>query len=404
MNKLVAALLGVFATGSVLAQEKPDAPQPLPEVISTINGDLRAQQLATLEFPWGMALLPDGRLLITEKPGRLRIYSNGRLSAPVKNVPAISYQGKSDQGGLLDVALDPDFVRNNRIYLSYSEAAPKQPQALAETGDTRVNSTVNLEQELRGGAVARATLDGEQLRDVEVIWCQVPKAIGRGHFGHRLLFGRDGMLYITSGERMRFEPAQSLISNLGKVVRIHPDGSIPKDNPFAGKEDARGDIWSMGHRNMLATAMDPNSGQLWVWEMGPLGGDEMNRVQAGKNYGWPTVSNGDNYDHSFIPDHPSEPDFESPLRTWWPVISPSGAHFYQGSLLPWRGDALVGGLTAQGLIRLTLKDGRIQNEERIDLQRRVRDVMEAPDGTLLLLTDYKNGELLHLTPASRPGQ
>jgi glucose/arabinose dehydrogenase len=404
MNKLVATLFGLFAAASVLAQGKPESPEPLPEVISTINGDLRGERLATLEFPWGMALLPDGRLLITEKPGRLRIFNNGRLSAPIKNVPAVSYQGDSDQGGLLDVVLDPDFASNNRIYLSFSEAAPKQSPQLAETGDTRVNRTVNLDQKLRGGAVARATLDGEQLRDVEVIWRQVPKTIGRGHFGHRLQFGRDGMLYITSGERMRFEPAQSLISNLGKVVRIHPDGSIPKDNPFAGKEDARGDIWSVGHRNMLANAIDPNTGKLWVWEMGPLGGDEMNLVQAGKNYGWPSVSNGDNYDHSFIPDHPSQPELEAPLRSWWPVISPSGATFYQGSLLPWRGDALVGGLTAQGLIRLTLKDGRIQNEERIHLQRRVRDVLETPDGTLLLLTDYKKGELLHLMPASTQGQ
>ena len=242
------------------------------------------------------------------------------------------------------------------------------------------------------------------MRDVQVIWRQVPKTIGRGHFGHRLVFGPDGMLYITSGDRMRFEPAQSEKSNLGKVVRIHPDGSVPKDNPFAGKQDASGDIWSMGHRNMLAAAMDPNSNQLWVWEMGPLGGDEMNPVQAGKDYGWPAVSNGDNYDNSHIPDHPSRRDFVAPLRTWTPVISPSGATFYQGSLFPWRGDALVGGLTAQGLVRLTLRDGRIQNEERIHLQRRVRDVLEGPDGSLLILTDYRKGELLHLTPVSRQEQ
>lgn len=403
MNKFVATLIGMLASANVLAQDKPASPQPLPEVISTIHGDLRAEKLATLEFPWGMALLPDGRVLVTEKPGRLRIFSNGRLSAPIKNLPAISYQGDSDQGGLMDVALDPDFARNRRIYLSYSEAAA-QSQDLAETGDPRVNRKVDLKQELRGGAVARATLDGEQLRDVQVIWRQVPKTIGRGHFGHRLVFGADGMLYITSGDRMRFEPAQSLMSNLGKVVRIHPDGALPKDNPYAGKQDAGGDIWSVGHRNMLAAAMDPATRQLWVWEMGPLGGDEMNLVQAGKNYGWPAVSNGDNYDNSHIPDHPSRKEFEAPVRTWTPVISPSGASFYQGSLFPWRGDALVGGLTSQGLVRLTVRDGRIQNEERIHLQRRVRDVLEGPDGTLLILTDYKNGELLHLTPARRQGQ
>ena len=160
-SPLLASLIGLLFAGSVLAQEKPDAPPPLPEVISTIHGDLRAEQLASLEFPWGMALLPDGRVLITEKPGRLRIYGNGRLSAPVRNVPAVSYQGKSDQGGLLDVAIDPDFARNNRIYLSYSEVAPQQSPEMAETGDTRVNRKVELKQELRGGAVARATLDGD---------------------------------------------------------------------------------------------------------------------------------------------------------------------------------------------------------------------------------------------------
>lgn len=401
MNKFIAALIGLLAAGSVLAQNKPASPEPLPEVITSIHGNLRAEKLADLEFPWGMALLPDGRVLITEKPGRLRIFGNGRLSAPLTNVPAVSHQGDSDQGGLLDVAIDPDFANNRRIYLSYSEAVPAQSPAVAETGDPRVNRKLDLKQQLRGGAVLRATLDGEQLRDVQVIWRQVPKTIGRGHFGHRLVFGGDGMLYITSGDRMRFEPAQATGSNLGKVVRIHPDGSIPRDNPFVGRQDASGDIWSMGHRNMLAAAMDPTTRQLWVWEMGPLGGDEMNLVQAGKDYGWPAVSNGDNYDNSHIPDHPSRKEFEAPLRTWTPVISPSGATFYQGSLFPWRGDALVGGLTAQGLVRLTIREGRIQNEERIHLQRRVRDVLEGPDGTLLILTDYKNGELLHLMPAPR---
>ncbi len=402
MKKFAVTLFSLLAAGSILAQGRPASPEePLPNVITTINGGLRAERQASLEFPWGMALLPDGRVLITEKPGRLRIFSEGRLSAPVKNVPAVSYQGDSDQGGLLDVAIDPDFARNKRIYLSYSEAADAQSPELAETGDTRVNRKVDLKQVLRGGAVASATLDGEQLTDVKVIWRQVPKTIGRGHFGHRLLFGRDGTLYITSGDRMRFEPAQSLESNLGKIVRINADGSIPKDNPFVGKDGARGDIWSLGHRNMLSIAMHPESGQIWTWEMGPKGGDEMNLVQAGKNYGWPTVSNGDNYDHTMIPDHPSHPDFTEPVRTWTPVISPSGALFYRGSLLPWSGSMLVGGLSTKGLIRLTIDGERIGNEERIDLRRRVRDFIEAPDGSLLVITDYKNGELLRLEPANR---
>ena len=248
--------------------------------------------------------------------------------------------------------------------------------------------------------MARATLDANRLRDVQVIWRQEPKTIGRGHFAHRLVFARDGTLLITSGERMRFDPAQRLSSNLGKVVRIHTDGSIPKDNPFVGKPGARGDIWSLGHRNMLAAALHSTSGELWVWEMGPLGGDELNVIRPGGNYGWPVVSDGDHYDKSPIPDHSTRKEFEAPIRTWTPVISPSGALFYAGSRLPWRGDAIVGGLSSKALIRLDLDGTRIVNEERIDMKRRIRDVAEAPDGGLLVITDEKNGALLRLTPVS----
>lgn len=372
------------------------------DVLSTKSGPLHVERLAALEFPWGMAVLSDGRLLITEKPGRLRIFANGRLSPPVENVPAVSYRERpSEQGGLLDVAIDPDFARNGRIYLSYSEAAPQQSPEQRETGDPRFGGYLDLtDNRLAGGAVARAVIDGNRLRDVQVIWRQEPKTIGRGHFAHRLVFGRDGTRFITSGERMRFDPARSLTSNLGKVVRINADGSIPKDNPFAGRRDARGDIWSLGHRNMLAAAVHPATGDLWVWEMGPLGGDELNIIKPGRNYGWPVVSNGDNYDKSPIPDHRTRTEFEAPIHSWTPVISPSGALFSRGSLLPWRGDAVVGGLLSKAIIRLTLDGARIANEERIDMQRRIRDVAEAPDGALLLITDDKKGELLRLTPVS----
>jgi aldose sugar dehydrogenase len=357
------------------------------------------EQLAALEFPWGMAYLPDGRLVITEKPGRLRIFADGKLSAPVENLPATAYRpAEGEQGGVLDVAVDPEFQQNRYIYLSYSELAP-QPSPQPDSGDPRFGGFLDLKDtRLMGGGVMRARLDGNRLADAQVIWRQEPKTVGRGHFGHRIVFGRDNTIFITSGERMRFDPAQDLSSNLGKVVRINRDGSIPKDNPFVGKTGARGEIWTLGHRNMLAAAIDPASGQLWVVEMGPLGGDELNTIEPGANYGWPVVSDGDNYDKSPIPDHKTRTEFRTPVKTWTPVISPSGALFYDGSLFPWRGNLIVGGLSSKAVIRLTLEGNKVTAEDRIDMQRRIRDVIQAPDGALLVITDEKNGALLKLTP------
>lgn len=360
---------------------------------------VRTERLASLEFPWGMAYLPDGRLLITEKPGRLRIFADGKLSEPIGNVPKVAYRGaEGEQGGLLDVAVDPEFARNGVIYLSYSEQMGTAPKA---DDDPRFGNNLDTsDTRIMGGAVTRARLDGNQLVDSKVIWRQEPKTVGRGHFGHRLVFGRDGTLFITSGDRMRFDPAQKLDTNLGKVVRINRDGSIPKDNPFVGKPDARGDIWSLGHRNMLAAAVHPTTGQLWVAEMGPLGGDELNLIERGANYGWPIVSEGDNYDKSPIPDHHTHPEFKAPVRTWTPVISPSGALFYDGTLFPWRGSLILGGLSSKSLIRLTLDGTKVTGEERLDMQQRIRDVIEARDGAILVITDEKDGELLRLKPAS----
>jgi glucose/arabinose dehydrogenase len=372
-----------------------------PDVVSSSAGNIKVERLATLEYPWGMALLPDGRLLITEKPGRLRIWANGKLSEPVQGVPKVfRRETRNDQGGLLDVEVDPDFARNGLVYLSYSEAADPQPPDAVETGDERFGSLDKTDNIVRGGAVARGRLEGNQLRDVKVIWRQEPKTVGRGHFGNRLIFAPDGKLFITSGERMRFDPAQSLESNLGKVVRINPDGSIPTDNPFAGRQGARGDIWSYGHRNMLAGAID-SSGRLWVFEMGPLGGDELNLVEPGKNYGWPAVSNGDNYNNQMIPDHPARKELQSPVRTWTPVISPSGAVFYNGTLFQgWRGSVLVGGLSSRALIRLVINGAQVAIEERVDMKRRIRDIIQTPDGALLVIVDDRNGDLLRLTPAA----
>jgi glucose/arabinose dehydrogenase len=395
-----AAALAAMLPALALSQTRPNDAKLSP------TSSVRIEQLATLEFPWGMALVPDGRLLITEKPGRLRIFADGKLSAPVENVPATAYLPKpGEQGGLLDVAVDPDFAQNRFIYLSYSEEALQGSGQTANTPDSRFGNFLDLtDKRLMGGAVMRARLDGSRLVDGTVIWRQEPKTIARGHFGHQIVFGRDGTLFVTSGDRMRFDPAQDLSSNLGKVVRINRDGTIPKDNPFAGKADARADIWSLGHRNMLAAAVHPGTGQLWVVEMGPLGGDELNLVERGANYGWPVVSNGDNYDKSPIPDHETKPEFRAPVRTWTPVISPSGALFYDGSLFPWKGSLIVGGLSSKALIRLTLDGANVSAEERIDMQRRIRDVLQLRDGALLVITDDKNGELLKLTPASPRSQ
>lgn len=375
---------------------------PPPDTINSSAGNIRIERLATLEFPWGMALLPDGRLLITEKPGRLRIWANGKLSDPVQGVPKVVYRGTpNEQGGLLDVEIDPDFASNNFVYLSYVTAAEPQPANASEPGDPRFGNAIDMTDNIvRGGVVARGRLEGNQLRDLQVIWQQEPKTVGRGHFGNRLVFAPDGKLFITSGERMRFEPAQSLASNLGKIVRINPDGSIPKDNPFVSQEGARGDIWTYGHRNMLSMALDPASSQLWVVEMGPLGGDELNLIERGRNYGWPFVSNGDNYNSSPIPDHPSRKDLQAPVRSWSPVISPSGAIFYTGSLFSgWRGSLLVGGLSSMALVRLTLDGQRVANEERIDMKRRIRDLIQMPDGAILVVVDDKSGDLLRLSPS-----
>ena len=399
------AIVLVFATTAV-GQQQPAAP---PEAVASSAGELRVERLATLESPWGMALLPDGRILITEKPGSLRVFAEGKLSEPVQGVPKAYRHGPGDQGGLMDVEVDPKFSENGLVYLSYTEPAAQQSDETADTDDYRFGRVDLTDRVVRGGAVARGRLEGNALTDVKVIWRQRPKTVGRGHFGNRIVFGPDGKLYITSGDRMRFEPAQNLGSNLGKVVRINPDGTVPDDNPMTGKEGVLGEIYSYGHRNVLSAAFDPQSKRLWVVEMGPLGGDELNLVEPGKNYGWPYVSNGSHYGRPgvptalmAIPSHPSIKEFQQPVRSWTPVISPSGASFYTGELFPqWRGSLLVGGLSTQGLIRLTFDGDRVATEERLHLQRRVRDVMQAPDGAILLLIDAPKGDLLRLTPGGK---
>jgi len=373
-----------------------------PAQVSTKSGNVNVETLVRLEHPWGMTRLPDGRLLVTEKPGRLRIYSNGKLSEPVKGVPKVDF---FEQGGLADVEIGPDFARDGWVYLSYAEAAAVQPKDAKEPGDPRFGDAVKKsDTTLKGGAVARGKLVGNELRNVKVIWRQVPKTIGRGHFAGRLVFAPDGKLFITSGERMRFDPAQDLSGNLGKIVRINPDGSIPNDNPFTDSKNKnkKSDVWSLGHRNVLGAAIHPATKALWINEMGPLGGDELNIIVKGRNYGWPVVSDGDNYDKSSIPDHPTQPKFEAPIRNWTPVISPSGFLFYGGSMFSsWKGNVLMGGLSSKAIIRLTLEGNRVTGEERLEMGERIRDVGQGADGALMVLVDGENGALLRLTPATR---
>ena len=341
----------VFSTVAYLLLSFASFSQDSSEIIQTKSGEIKVEKLAALNEPWGMCFLPDGRLLITEKPGNLRIYENGKLSEPISGLPKIEYYG---QGGLLDVTIDPNFAQNNLIYFYYSEKADNQPNLKSEPGDPRFgNFNDHTDVTLKGGAVARARLDENTLTDVKVIWRQFPKTVGRGHFGGRLVFAPDGKLFITSGERQRFEPAQSLSNNLGKVVRINSDGSIPVDNPFVKNKAARPDIWSYGHRNPLGAAINPSTKQLWIHEMGPAHGDELNIPAAGKNYGWPTVSNGNNYDGSNIPDHATAPRFAAPVFYWHPSISPSGFTFYTGSIFKdWKGNALIGSFNSEALVRL----------------------------------------------------
>ena len=345
--------------------------------VETETGAVNVEAVATgLDSPWGLAFLPDGRMLVTERPGRLRIVAaDGTISAPVSGLPRIEAPG---QGGLLDVALDPAFAETGLIYLSF-----------VEPGEGGVST-----------AVARGRLEDAALRDVEVIFRQVPKLPGRHHFGSRLAFAPDGTLFVTLGERNEFEPAQDNTNHLGTIVRINPNGSVPADNPFIGRSDALPEIWSYGHRNVQGAAIHPDTGTLWTHEFGPRGGDELNIPEAGKNYGWPLVSWGRHYWGGGIPDPPSRPDLAQSIYHWTPVISPSGMTFYTGEMFPeWQGNLLIGGLTSQGVVRLTLDGERVTGEERIDMGARIRNVRQGPDGAVYLLVDARDGAILRLTPA-----
>ena len=334
-----------------------------------------------LEHPWGMDFLPDGRLLVTEKPGRLRIVSaSGELSAPVTGLPKVDARG---QGGLLDVALSPSFATDSLIYWSYA-----QPR---DGGN--------------GTAVARGKLAGNAVSDVQVIWTMTPTLDSTLHFGSRLVFAPDGKLFITTGERSILPgraQAQKLDSAFGKVVRINADGTVPADNPFRNRQGALPEIWSIGHRNIQSAAINPATGALWTVEHGPRGGDEINVPQAGKDYGWPTINYGLEYSGKKIGEGRTQaPGMEQPVYYWDPVIAPSGMAFYNADLFPaWKGSLFIGGMKPGHLARLTLDGFRVAGEERLleDLGARIRDVNVGPDGALYLLTDAENGAILKLLP------
>ena len=342
-------------------------------------GDVKVVTLAEgLDHPWGVDVLPSGDLLVTERAGALRVLRLGdtTLSAPVAGAPAVFAEG---QGGMLDVALDPDFASNRYVYLSYAVA---KPGGQATT------------------ALGRGTWTGERLEGFRQLFEMSPALEGDKHFGARIVFAPDGTLFLTLAERFRFEPAQDLTSHLGTVVRLNRDGSVPADNPFVGRGDSvRPEIYSYGHRNIEAAAFDPSTGELWVTEMGPMGGDELNHVRAGANYGWPLVSWGQDYDGTDRPDPPTRPEFADAALWWTPTISPSGMIFYTGEAFPaYRGSILIGGLTASGLVRVTLDGESAEEVERLPLAARTRDVAQAPDGTLYVLTDADDGKVLHLRP------
>ena len=328
-----------------------------------------------LDHPWGMAFLPDGRLLVTERAGNLRILGTDELSEPVKGTPTTYAQG---QGGLLDVALDPDFAENSLVYLSYAKPGPDGSAATA---------------------LGRGRWQADSLADFQELFVQEPWITGPNHFGSRIAFSPDGYLFLTTGERFQFDPAQDLGGHLGKVLRLNRDGSVPEDNPFVGQADAKDEIWSYGHRNVQSAAIHPETGALWTAEFGPLGGDELNRPEPGKNYGWPLVSWGINYDGTGIPDPPTRPDLADAVAHWSPVISPSGMTFYTGDLFAdWSGDLFISALTTQGLVRLKLDGDSVAHEERIPLDARIRDVEQAPDGSLYVLTDKGDGNVWRIAP------
>ncbi len=339
---------------------------------------LKSQSFGSFNEPWAMTFLPDGKLLVTEKPGVLiliNLKDGSRLE--VTGVPEVAYGG---QGGLGDIVLHPQYSDNHFVYLSFAEQ----------------NSSRK-----RGAVVARAKLhlsSKPRLENFEVLWRQQPKVSGRGHYSHRLVFSPDGFLFITSGDRQKKKPAQSWTQSLGKIIRLNADGSVPPDNPFQDKGTLARTFWTLGHRNLLGIAYDMK-GQLWSHEMGPQHGDEFNLIIAGDNYGWPLVSWGNHYSGLPIDDHDTRPEFHTPEEYWVPTVAPSGLIVYSGTMFPdWQGNAFLGGLRSESLLRIKIEGETAKEVERFDMKKRIREVEQGPDGAIWVLEDEEGGRLLRLQP------
>lgn len=350
--------------------------------IETRWADVQVETVATgLQNPWAIAFLPENRMLVTERPGTMRyIESDGSLSDPIQGLPEIVAR---NQGGLLDVILSPDFSSDNTIYFSYSEP---------ESSGSNVTST----------AVARAQLNGQQLDNLEVIFSQYPKEEGGRHYGGRMAFTPDGeYLFIGLGDRgHRQDDAQTLDKHTGKLVRLYPDGSVPQDNPFVGEDGALDEIWSYGHRNIQGIDFQPSTGDVWVAEHGPQGGDEINRPQAGLNYGWPVITHGEQYGGGEIGIGFKKDGMEQPVWHWTPSIALAGMTFYDANQFPaWRGNILATGLRGQQLARLEIDNDRVIHQEVLNFEHRLRDVKVGPDGNIYLVSDEPQGRILRLSPA-----
>ncbi|HAE90820.1 MAG TPA: oxidoreductase [Idiomarina sp.] len=371
LTAVAAALLSATMSTSVLAQE-----------VETERHTLSLETISEgLNHPWGIAFLPSGDMLVTERSGTLNIITQEGQKTPIQGTPEVVAKS---QGGLLDVNIDPDYADNGWVYISYSEKDPKGGNG---------NST----------AVMRGKIDGDKWTQGEVIFRQAPKYESNAHFGSRLVFSPEGHLFITLGERYsRMQDAQTLDNHHGKIVRIWPDGSIPKDNPFVGNDGALDKIWSYGHRNVQGAAIHPDTGELWTIEHGPQGGDEVNIPKAGKNYGWPTITYGEDYGGGEIGIGTHKEGMEQPFYYWLPSIATAGSIFYTGDKFPkWKGDLLVTALRGQTIARLDLEEGRVLHEERMledATSFRIRDIEQGPEGFLYILTDADSGQLIKLSP------
>lgn len=353
----------------------------------SIGTAFKVAEVTKFTSPWAMSFLPDGRLLVTEMAGTLLLYDPVKhFTGVITGVPEVTHVA---QGGLGDVVLHPQYASNQLVYISFVE---RDDRGL-------------------GAAVARAKLvldsaGGGALENLVVIWRQQPKKTGDGHFGYRIAFDAEGKLWISSSERKEFDPAQDMASNLGKIVRLNDDGTPATGNPFADQGGVAAQVWTLGHRNILGLAFD-GAGRLWAHEMGPKGGDELNLIVKGENYGYPIVSNGDHYDGTVIPAHDIHPEFRAPVITWTPVISPAGFMIYDGDqFAAWQGDGFIGGLSSMSLVRVEFDGETAREAERFDMQRRIREVEQGPDGAIWLLEDGTRGGqgwLLKLTPATVPG-